>query len=218
MVKVFLDSADINQMIRLKDTIDGVTTNPSLMRKAGVQNYRNWAKTVIDRFPDKPISFEVIADDFYEMGRQARVLASWGSNVYVKIPITNTKGESSVPLIATLVSEGIKVNVTAVMTSKQLWEAESVRPEIISVFCGRIEDTGQGLPVGAPMHKLSKFLWASSRSIRDYYHASKLGYDIITLTPDLISKLDLKGKDLTQFSLETVQMFFNDAQKAGYTL
>lgn len=218
MVEIWLDSADINEMIRLAPKVSGFTTNPTLMRKANVHDYKSWAKIVLDHFPDKPVSFEVIADDFNEMERQARLLASWGKNVYVKIPITNTRGESSIPLIAKLGSEGIRINVTAVMTNSQLWEAVAYEPEIISIFCGRIEDTGQPLPYGSGTPSKSKFLWASSRAIGDYYRAIPLGYDIITLTPELVSKLDLKGKDLTQFSRETVQMFYNDAQKAGYVI
>ena len=216
MVEVYLDSASIPEMTKWSDKVRGFTTNPTLMRKANIADYKNWAQEVISRFPDKPISFEVIADDFSEMERQARLLASWGPNVYVKIPITNTKGESSIPLIAGLSSEGIKVNVTGVMTTEQISEVNLALPAIISIFAGRIQDTGTKAPdvwiYG------STCLWASSRSLWDLYLAKRAGYKIITMTPDLIAKLDMKGKDLTEFSRETVAMFYNDAMKAGYQL
>jgi transaldolase len=218
MVAIYLDSADLNEMIRLNDKVSGFTTNPTLMRKAGVTDYKSWAKIVLDRFPDKPVSLEVFADDFLEMKRQARIIASWGRNVYVKIPITNTLGQSSAPIVKHLSDEGIKVNVTAVMTREQMKEISPSHPEIISVFCGRIQDTGRLSPIPSPYKNVSKILWASTRSVGDVYHAENVGYDIITLSPELIAKLPLKDKDLTQYSLETVKMFHDDAQKAGYTL
>jgi len=216
MVAIYLDSADLVEMFRLKNQVQGFTTNPTLMRKVGVTNYLDFARNVLQAIQDKPVSFEVISDDFGEMERQARLLASLAPNVYVKIPITNTKGESSVPLIGKLTEEGIKANVTAVMTRDQINAALQAQPAIISVFAGRILDTGSQVPIrrGGP----SQFLWASAREVCHVYDAESLGYNIITLPPDLLAKLDLKGKDLTEYSRETVQMFYNDAQKAGYTL
>ena len=218
MVEVWLDSAEINEMIRLAPKVSGFTTNPTLMRKANVHDYKSWAKIVLDHFLDKPVSFEVIADDFTEMERQARLLSSWGPNVYVKIPITNTKGESSVPLIRDLWR--LNLNITAVMTGEQLNSLSRIVQEnhIVSVFNGRIMDAGAN-PREMQVYDLPcKKLWASTREIYNLQMAEKFGYDIITLTPDLITKRDLKGKDLAQYSLETIQMFYNDAQKAGYTL
>jgi transaldolase len=218
VVKVFLDSADLSEMIRLNDKVSGFTTNPTLMRKAGVTDYKSFAKIVADRFPDKPVSLEVIADDFKEMERQARLLASLGPNIYVKIPITNTKGESSVPLIRDLVD--LHLNITAVMAFGQWGVFDNILDErhIVSFFCGRQMDTLK-YPFGFTPKKVRyQRLWASAREIFHLRMAEDYGYDIITLTPDLIAKLDLKGKDLTQYSLETVQMFYNDAQKAGFVL
>lgn len=216
MVKIFLDSADLKQMALLKDHVQGFTTNPTLAKKAGVTDYKEWCKRVAEMFPNKPVSLEVIADDLKEMERQARLLAFHGSNVYVKIPIMNTIGESCIPLISKLSSERIKVNVTAVMTHEQIKAVVPAKPAIISVFAGRIEDTGRSVPAIIPFE--GEYLWASSRAARDIYEAGKRGFDIITLTPELLSKLDLQGKDLTDFSRETVQMFYNDAQKAGYVI
>jgi len=220
MVKVFLDSADLSEMIRLKDHVSGFTTNPTLMRKARVQDYKSWAKIVLDHFPDKPVSFEVIADDFDEMERQARLLASWGPNVYVKIPITNTKGESSVPLIEKL--SDLNLNITAVMTAEQVHELHGIAKShhIISIFAGRMADTGVD-PTGLIKFAVQlrcQVLWASAREIFNVRQAEEAMADIITLTPDLFSKLALRHKDLTEYSLDTVKMFYNDAQKAGYTL
>lgn len=204
-------------MIRLAPKVQGFTTNPTLMRKVGVVDYKAFAKIVLDKFPDKPVSLEVIADDFKEMERQARLIASWGPNAYVKIPITNTKGESSIPMIKDLAD--LNLNITAVMDVDQI---RGLLPtlglnHIISYFCGRIMDTQRLAPrfIGEGDYQL---LWASAREIYNVTQAEEMGYDIITLSPELFAKLDLKGKDLNQYSLETVQQFFNDAQKAGYVL
>lgn len=208
-------------MIRLDDKVQGFTTNPTLMRKAGVKDYKSWAKIILDRFPTKPVSFEVIADDFTEMERQARLLASWGPNVYVKIPITNTQGDSAIPLIERL--EGINLNVTAVMTEEQIDSLRKVmKSGIVSIFAGRIADTGRD-----PMHYVAhaaqygmpyEVLWASAREVYNVYQAEQCGANIITLPPDLLYKLHMKGKSLELHSLDTVDMFYEDAQKAGYSL
>lgn len=223
-MKFFLDTADISEMDRWKDRISGITTNPTLMRKARVQDYKSWAKIVLDKFPDKPVSLEVIADDFSEMERQARLLASWGSNVYVKIPITNTKGESSIPLIVKLYKE-VNINITGVMTESQIDELERGTlffSGIVSVFAGRIADTGRDpkhyVSYAARYGKPYEVLWASAREIYNVEEARYSGASIITLSPELIAKLSLTNKDLSEYSLETVRMFYDDAQKAGYTI
>lgn len=225
-MKIFLDSANLEEMLSLQDKVDGFTTNPTLMRKANVQNYKDWAQGLLKEIKDKSISFEVISDDFEEMERQARLLASWGQNVYVKIPITNTKGESSISLITKLAKD-INVNVTAVMDFGQEWGqkegelGEILKPtDIVSFFCGRMMDTQkQPISFSGWINPLRyQKLWASTREVFNLVMAEERWYDIITLTPDLIAKLPLKGKDLTQYSLETVQMFYNDAQKAGYQI
>lgn len=208
---------------------DGFTTNPTLMAKAGVPDYREFAREVLAAIPSLPISFEVIGDEFDEMGRQAREIASWGENVYVKVPVCNTRGESSVPLVCELSAEGVKVNVTAVLTLDQVRAvAEAVAedtPSIISIFAGRIADTGrdpvptmrEAVRICARRPRL-KVLWASPREVLNVYQAEACGCHIIALTSDLLSKLHLRGKDLTEFSRETVQMFYDDACRAGYTL
>ena len=229
MVKVFSDGADINAMhvAARNPVVRGFTTNPSLLRKAGVKDYRAFAYRAISAFPDYPLSLEVFSDDFNEMEKQAHEIASWGENVYVKIPVCNTAGASASPLIARLAAAGIKVNVTAILCYSQVDEAmESLNnvPAIISVFAGRIADTGRN-PAGIINHALKKkilsfheILWASPRQVFDVYTADSLGCDIITCTPDLIAKLPLEGKNLTEYSRETVKMFFDDAQAAGYKL
>ena len=229
MVKIFADGADLVQMVEAakNPAVRGFTTNPSLMRKAGIKDYRTFAKLVIDRFPTYPISFEVIADEFDEMERQASQISSWGENVYVKIPVTNTKGQSACPLIARLATDGVKVNVTAILCHAQIdavLDALGLAPAIVSVFAGRIADTGRN-PEGFITHALKKkrltcheILWASPRQVLDVYTAEALGCDIITCTPEIIGKLSLEGKKLEAYSLETVQMFRNDALAAGYSL
>ncbi len=208
---------------------DGFTTNPTLMTKAGVKDYREFAREALGAIRDLPISFEVFADAFDEMRRQAREIASWGSNVYVKIPITNTRGESSIPVIQELTAEGLKLNATAIMSLGQVEQViEAVAPgtpTIVSVFAGRIADTGrdpvpfmrQVVEMCRPNPKL-KVLWASPREVLNVYQAEACGCQIVTLTPDLMAKLPLRDRDLVEFSRETVQMFYDDARRAGYEL
>ena len=228
-VKVFSDGADINAMhvAARNPVVRGFTTNPSLLRKAGVKDYRAFAYRAISAFPDYPLSLEVFSDDFNEMEKQAHEIASWGENVYVKIPVCNTAGASASPLIARLAAAGIKVNVTAILCYSQVDEAmESLNnvPAIISVFAGRIADTGRN-PAGIINHALKKkilsfheILWASPRQVFDVYTADSLGCDIITCTPEILAKLSLEGKNLLEYSRETVQMFHDDAKAAGYKL
>jgi transaldolase len=214
MVAIYADCSDLDKIAEYAEDarIDGFTTNPSIMRKAGIKRYRDFAAQAIKLSRDKPISLEVLADDFSSMEKQARTIADWGENVYVKIPITNTKGESSRPLVRRL--DKLKLNVTAVMTHDQI---EHILPSmwphhILSVFNGRITDTQR-----APLHPWKpddspQWLWASARHVGNKADANRLGYDIITLTPDLIAKLDLTWKDLTAYSLDTVKQFFNDGK------
>lgn len=229
-IKVFTDGAVVSEMLEWRDKgIRGFTTNPTLMHKAGVVDYESFAKEVLDKITDLPISLEVFADDFPEMERQARKIASWGENVYVKIPITNTKGESSAPTIARL-SREMKLNITAILTLKQVKVAASALangyPSIISVFAGRVANTlvdpvpimseaASWLKDNAPN---SELLWASPREVLNIKQAEKCGCHIITVTPDVLKNLELEGKDLEQYSLETVQMFYEDAKKAGFQL
>ena len=220
MVKIYVDTSDVVQLHKwLRDPrIVGATTNPALMKKSGITSYRNFARIVLGIANGKPVSFEVLADDFTEMERQARELASWGENVYVKIPITNTKGESSVPLIEKL--QDLHLNITAVMTGAQIEALAKITSQhhIISVFAGRIADTGRDptymMRLARKAH--AQILWASAREVLNVYQAEECGCDIITLTPDLIAKLDLHGKSLAEYSLETVKMFYEDGK--GITL
>jgi len=216
VVKIFLDTADVDrlQLYGNDRRVHGITTNPALMKKAGIGSYRNFATIVLGIANGRPVSLEVTADDLDEMERQARELASWGENVYVKLPVTNTRGESTIPLIEKL--QEFKLNITAVMTGAQI---EALRPvlcghHILSVFAGRIADTGRD-----PVHIMRKarlchaqVLWASAREVLNVYQAEECGCDIITLTPDLIGKLDLHGKSLTDYSLETVKQFHEDGK------
>jgi transaldolase len=224
MVAIYADGADLAQMKALakNDRIAGFTTNPSLCRKAGVINYADFAAQVLDAIGNKPVSFEVFADDFKEMERQAKVLASWGSNIYVKIPVTNTLGEPTYDLIWRLVGHGIKVNVTAIFTAQQVrCSADALGGTgIISVFAGRIADTGADpcrmMRSARAKIKDTKLLWASAREVYNVVEAEECGCDIITLSPDLIAKLSGFGRNLTTYSLETVRQFHADA--AGYVL
>jgi transaldolase len=199
------------------------------MRKAGVTDYRAFAREVLAAIPDRPISFEVLSDDFPEMERQAREIASWASNVNVKIPVTNTQGEPAYRLIGSLAHAGIKLNVTAVFTLEQVRDVvahlDPKTPAYVSVFAGRIADTGRDpMPLMAAAHALvhtlphAELIWASPRELLNVFHADAVGCDIITVTNDVLAKLSNVGKDLTQFSLETVQMFRTDAVKAGFKL
>ncbi len=230
-IAVFADGANKADMIaRYKEGfVRGFTTNPTLMAKAGITDYQEFAKSVLQDIKDLPISFEVFSDDFKDMEAQALKIASWGSNVNVKIPITNTKKESSIPLIARLLAKGLKLNVTAILTQSQIHALREVlTPKddvIVSIFAGRIADTGvDPVPMMRDAVKvyadlpLAKVLWASPREVLNIYQAEQVGCHIITVTNDLISKLKLKNKNLEEYSLETVKMFYNDATSAGFTL
>ena len=230
-VKLFADGADKAGILKLyqNSLIQGFTTNPTLMRKAGITDYEAFSRDLLESIPDRPISLEVFADEFQEMGLQAHKIATWGKNVYVKIPITNTKRASSLKLVRELSGEGIKLNVTALMTGEQVRDAAAALaggpPAYISVFAGRVADTGRD-PVPM-MSECVEFLrgypnieliWASPRELLNVFQADAIGCHIITATHDILAKLSLVGKDLLQYSLETVQMFYNDAAKAGYSL
>ena len=231
MIKIFADGADKAGMLSMykNPRIDGFTTNPTLMRKAGITDYMGFAKEILQTIDDKPVSFEVFADEFEEMERQAREIATWGSNVYVKIPVTNTKKLSSASLIKKLSAEGVQLNITAILSLEQVSEvADALKngsSSFVSVFAGRIADTGvdpvplmkRALEILKPVSN-AELLWASPREVLNVYQAESIGCHIITATNDILNKLDLKGKDLEEYSLETVQMFFDDAQQAGYRL
>jgi transaldolase len=230
-IKIFADGADLESIRAAASDrrIQGFTTNPTLMRAAGVHDYKAFAHDVLSFVVDRPISFEVFADDFPTMADQAREIASWGPNVYVKVPVTNTKGDFCGPLIAELSHAGIKLNVTAVMTLDQvgrIGEALSDRaPAVISVFAGRIADTGRD-PVPHMRRALElvghrrkvELLWASPRELLNIFQADEIGCHIITVTPDVLKKLALVGKDLDVYSRETVAMFYKDAGAAGYRI
>jgi transaldolase len=230
-IKIFADGADLRQMIEMssKPYIKGLTTNPTLMRKAGVTNYEKFVKDVLKEVNDKPISFEVFADDFDEMISQARKISSWGRNVNVKIPITNTKGEESTSVVQTLTNEGIALNITAILTVQQVRSiVEVINPDsftFVSVFAGRIADTGRD-PIRIIQEVLEivkskpkvEVIWASPRELLNVIQADAVGCHIITATSDILNKLELIGKDLEKFSLETVQMFQNDALLSGYEI
>ena len=229
MVAVYADGADIEVMhqVAKNPIVKGWTTNPSLMRKAGVKDYEAFAHRVINSFPNHPISFEVFADDLTNMESQAWKISSWGANVYVKIPITNTKGISCCPLINRLGSAGVKVNVTAILCYAQIdevFDSLSDSPAVVSVFAGRIADTGRDpkpfidYALKSKKSSLHQVLWASPRQVLDVYIADSMGCDIITCTPDLIGKLSLEGKALKDYSLDTVKMFYEDAKAAGYRI
>ena len=229
-IKIFADGADLNHIISLNenDKISGFTTNPTLMRKAGVDNYKNFSLDVLSHVKKKPISFEVFSDDFEQMYKQAKIISSWSENVNVKIPISNSQGKSSIELIKKLHNENIKLNITAVFTLEQIKSLSKVLIKdtysIVSVFAGRIADTGID-PV--PIMKKAKsilsnpninLLWASPREILNFVQAEDCMVDIITLTPDLINKIDNLGKSLSEFSLETVNMFYQDAKSSRFVL
>jgi transaldolase len=230
-IKLFQDGADLAAMTKARGQglVSGFTTNPTLMRKAGISDYEGFARQAIAAIPDLPISFEVFSDDFPTMEREARAIASWGGNTYVKIPITNTKGESAGPLIKKLSAEGFSLNVTAMLTLAQVRTvAEAAAPgsrTIVSVFAGRIADTGvDPVPLMteavAMLRSLPKaeLLWASPRELLNLFQANACGCQIITATPDVIAKLALVGKDLAKYSLETVKMFYDDARAAGFKI
>jgi len=230
-IKIYADSADLAEIKKYANDgrISGFTTNPTLMRQSEVKNYRDFANELLTLVGDKPISFEIFADDEYEIQKQAEIISSWGKNVFVKIPITNTKNISLSQLIGRLNKAGVLINVTAVFTLEQtkklLSEIGDETALILSVFAGRIADTGvDPIPL---MKKIStecmglgnvETLWASPREILNLRHAEECNIDIITLMPNLLNKMALFGKDLEEFSLETVKMFYNDAEKSQYFL
>ncbi len=230
-VKIYADGADKASMLEMyaDPRITGFTTNPTLMRKSGVADYRAFAREILQLIPDRPISFEVFADEFDEMERQALEIASWCENVIVKIPVTNTRGQLSDGLLRKLVSAGVKLNVTALLTLSQVRCVTDILgggpPCKISVFAGRIADTGRDpVPVMAAAVELLRpypnleLIWASPRELLNIFQADAIGCHIITATTDILKKLQLVGKDLNEYSLETVKMFYDDALKAGYHL
>lgn len=230
-VKIFADGADRAGMLEMyaKPYIKGFTTNPTLMRKAGVTDYRAFAKDILQTIPDRPISFEVLSDEFAEMERQAMEIAGWGDWVYVKIPITNTRRKPSYDLIKRLSHAGVKLNVTALLDLIQVRNvAECLvggTPCFVSVFAGRLADTGRDpVPLMSEAVKLlqntptAELIWASPRELLNIFQADAIGCHIITVTNDILKKLSLLGKNLGDYSLETVRMFYNDAQQAGYTI
>ena len=230
-VKIFADGADKAGMLEMyaKPYIKGMTTNPTLMRKAGLTDYKAFAKDVLAAIPDRPISFEVFSDDFAEMERQALEIAQWGKNVYVKIPVTNTKREVSYSLVKKLAARKVKLNVTALMTLEQVRDVvDSLQadvPSYVSVFAGRIADTGRD-PV--PLMKsavdilkskpAAELIWASPRELLNIFQADDSGCHVITVTNDILKKLSLVGYDLGEYSLDTVKMFHADAAAAGFRL
>lgn len=230
-VKLFADGADLAGMKEMaaNPMIKGFTTNPTLMRKAGVADYKAFALEVLKAIPDRPVSFEVFADDFGQMEAQALEINSWGRNVNVKIPVTNTKGEFAGPVIERLSKGGVKVNVTALLTLQQVERVTerlaAETPAIISVFAGRIADTGvDPLPIMQRSVEVMKskpkaeLIWASPRELLNIFQADAVGCHIITATNDILKKLSLVGKNLDKYSLETVEMFHKDAQAAGFTI
>lgn len=231
-VKLFADGADPKSMIRLaaNPRIQGFTTNPTLMRAAGVTDYAAFSREILAAIPKHPVSFEVLADTLPDIERQARLIATWGENVYVKVPVSTTDGTSTLPVVHRLAQDGIKVNVTAVFTLEQVTESAKAlaggAPSVVSVFAGRIADAGQdpephmlaSVGICRAFGKDIEVLWASPRELYNVVQADKVGCDIITATESVLSKLGTLGKDLTRFSLETVQMFRNDALAAGYDL
>ena len=230
-VRIFADGADKAGILELhrRPFIKGFTTNPTLMRKAGLTDYRAFAQDILTSVPDRPFSFEVFSDDFDEMERQALEIASWGSNVYVKIPITNTKGQPSCTLVRRLSGAGVKLNVTAMMALEQVSDIALCLAEgpssYVSVFAGRVADTGRDpIPIMAEAVELLRpypnleLIWASPRELLNIFQAEAIGCHIITVSHAILKKLPLVGKDLHEYSLETVRMFYADAQQAGYQL
>jgi transaldolase len=230
-VKLFADGADLAviRTMAANPLITGFTTNPTLMRKAGVTDYVAFARELLTIVPDRPISFEVFSDDFDEMEQQATEIASWGSNVFVKIPITNTRGESAAPLVGRLARAGVQLNVTAILTEAQVATIAAVLSPatacFVSVFAGRIADTGvDPMPIVARSLELlsglprAEVIWASPRELLNVFQADAVGCHVITATADVLGKLPLVGKDLTAFSLETVEMFRRDAVAAGFSI
>lgn len=230
-MKIFADGANLAEICTLyrNPLISGFTTNPTLMRKSNVTEYERFARDVLAAIPDRPVSFEVFSDEFEEMERQALKIASWGSNVFVKIPVTNTRGEPARSLICGLAGRGVQLNITAIMTMAQVAEvsrAMSACPAgYISVFAGRIADTGRDpVPMMRDAVKMLEdyerlqLIWASPREVLNVFQADAVGCDVITATSDILSKLRAVGKDLNEYSLETVKMFRDDAVKAGFSI
>ena len=231
VIKIFADGADKGGMLEMysKPYIKGLTTNPTLMKKAGIKNYKAFALEILTEIKEKPISFEVFSDEFPEMERQAMEIAAWGDNVYVKIPVTNTKGESSGKLVDELSARSVKLNVTAIMTLPQVRElAASLKPDVpsyVSVFAGRISDTGRDpLPMMRESLEVLKnlpaaeLIWASPRELLNIFQADEIGCHVITVTNDILKKLSIVGYDLNEYSLDTVKMFHADAVAADFIL
>ncbi len=229
--KIFADGANLAEMCNLyrNPLICGFTTNPTLMRKVGISDYAAFAQEVLRAIPDRPISFEVFSDDFSEMEQQALRIASWGKNVYAKIPVTNTRGESAATLICRLVRQGVKLNVTALMTLQQVEEvSQAMRGSesgYVSVFAGRIADTGRDpVPIMRDAVEVLggsgnlELIWASPRELLNVFQADAIGCHVITATNDILNKLHLVGKDLDEYSLDTVKMFRDDAVRAGFSI
>jgi len=228
--KIFADGADLNSMIELNKLsyIKGLTTNPSLMRKAGIDDYETFAKSVLQNVKEKSVSFEVFSDNHEEMYTQAKKISSWGNNAFAKIPICNTKKQYSYDLIKKLSDENVKLNITAIMTKDQIdgvYNSLNKNTEsFVSIFAGRIADTGVDpeaiIKYGIDINKNfnSEIIWASTREVLNIFQCAKLGCDIITVTPDLIGKLKNLGKNLEEYSIDTVKMFYDDAKLAGYKI
>ena len=230
-VKIFADGADLKGIATLaaNPAIKGFTTNPTLMRKAGVSDYKAFSHEVLGIIGGRPVSFEVFSDEFAEMELQARAIASWGPNVYVKIPVTNSRREFAGPLIRRLAAAGVQLNVTALMTNEQVRDVVAcLSPHVasyVSVFAGRVADTGcDPLPAMAEAVRLlqpnpkAELIWASPRELLNIFHADSIGCHVITVTHDILAKLSLVGKDLSDYSLETVKMFYHDARAAGFQI
>tara|TARA_X000000950_G_scaffold289543_1_gene415272 strand:- start:688 stop:1425 length:738 start_codon:yes stop_codon:yes gene_type:complete len=228
--KIFADGADLNSMIELNKLsyIKGLTTNPSLMRKAGIDDYEKFAKSVLQNVKEKSVSFEVFSDNHDEMYIQAKKISSWGNNAFAKIPICNTKKQYSYDLIKKLSDENVKLNITAIMTKDQIdgvYNSLNKDTEsFVSIFAGRIADTGVDpesiikYAVDINENFNSEIIWASTREVLNIFQCAKLGCDIITVTPELIGKLKNLGKNLEEYSIDTVKMFYNDAKSAGYEI
>lgn len=231
-IKIYSDGADKGSMLEMAKNpqIQGMTTNPTLMKKAGITDYRSFCKEILSHITDKPISFEVFADDFSEMKRQAHEIAGWGKNVYVKIPVTNSEGKVSYELIRELSHKNVRLNVTAILTLEQVWNTcqalKGGAPAVVSVFAGRIADTGRdamalmraALSLCESTDRNLELLWASTREAYNIVEAEQCGAHIITVPFDILKKMSMFNKDLTQLSLETVQMFKKDAESAGFKL
>tara|TARA_B110000259_G_C14022069_1_gene403388 strand:+ start:679 stop:1386 length:708 start_codon:yes stop_codon:yes gene_type:complete len=230
-IKIFADGANEEQMLKLSklNYIKGLTTNPSLMKKAGIKNYTNFSKKILTKIKKKPISFEVFSDNLDEIYKQAKIISSWGKNVYVKIPVTNSKGRNCNSIIRRLSNENVNLNITAVFTMSQINSLKKVlnpkSKSIISIFAGRIADTGRNpseiIKKSIKIflkYKKTEILWASTREVFNIYEANNLKCHIITVTPDVLKKLQLRNYSLKKYSLDTIRDFYNDAKKVGYKI